>query len=203
MSFPSLFPRGNSLTESMPFADREGVTWLAYIEGVAPPDHHHAVNGRLPGRRLRFDSEDESRATTELPAGAPFLSDERLQALLDRAQPVTAPTTGSWQLPEPPIKLQRAIEWTAHAGRAGAALLVELVRRWREGADRRRELREQAADLMSAAYERARQLAAQVRQEIEEQHGSSPPPPAEPTVPRSVIGRRWRGARSAGRLGPR
>jgi hypothetical protein len=202
MSFPSLFPRGNALTESMAFADREGVAWLAYIEGIAPPDHH-AVNGRLPGRRLRFDSEDESRATTEVPAGAPFLSDERLQALLDRTQPVTAPTTATWQLPEPPVKLQRAIEWTARAGKATAALLLELVRHWREGADRRRELREQAADLMSAGFERARRLAAQVRQEIDEQHRSSPPPPAEPTVGRSVVGRRWRGARSAERLGPR
>ena len=29
-----LFPRGNPLTESMPFTDGGGVGWLAYIEGV-------------------------------------------------------------------------------------------------------------------------------------------------------------------------
>ena len=99
MSLPSLCPRGNALTESMPFADREGIAWLAYIEGIASAEGHLPGNGRLPGRRLRFDSETDSRVTSELPAGAPFLSDERLQALLDRAQAVTAPTTATWVMP--------------------------------------------------------------------------------------------------------
>jgi hypothetical protein len=202
MSFPSLCPRGNPLTESMPFADREGVTWLAYIEGIAPPVGHYPVNGRLPGRRLRFDSDTESRVTSELPAGAPFLAEERLQGLLDRAQAVPAPTTATWQLPEPPVRLKRAVDWTVRAGKAGALALVELARRWREGADRRRELRRQAAELMSAALEKARRLAAQVRQEIEEERHSGPPP-TEPIVTRSVMARRWRGARSARRTGPR
>jgi hypothetical protein len=72
------------------------VGWLAYIEGV-PTDRPPRLQGRttLPGRRLRFDSATESRMTTQVPAGSPFLSDARLQSLLDDAQPVPppAPTT--------------------------------------------------------------------------------------------------------------
>jgi hypothetical protein len=84
-----LYPRGNPLTESMPFTARDGTCWLAYIEGI-PLDpalrwRHQAV---LPGRCLRFDSATESRVSTQLPAGSPFLTDARLQDLLDAAQPV-------------------------------------------------------------------------------------------------------------------
>ena len=203
MSLPSLCPRGNALTESMPFADREGIAWLAYIEGIASAEGHLPGNGRLPGRRLRFDSETDSRVTSELPAGAPFLSDERLQALLDRAQAVTAPTTATWQLPEPPVRLQRAVELTVRAGRASAVALGELARRWREGAPRRRELRQQAAELMSAALERGRQLAAQLKKDIEEERQGSPPPAEPPVIHSSVAARRWGGARTTRRLGPR
>lgn len=201
MSLPSLCPRGNPLTESMPFADREGITWLAYIEGVASAEGHLPGNGRLPGRRLRFDSETDSRVTSELPAGAPFLSDERLQVLLDRAQAVPPPSTATWQLYEPPERLQRAVELTVRAAKAGALALVELARRWREGAPRRRELRQQAAELMSAALQKSRQLAEQMMKEIEEERRGSPPP-TEPIIRRSVVGRRWRGTRPARRLGP-
>ncbi len=86
------YPRGDPLTESMPFTDAEGVCWLAYVEAVPPgrpprrPDQ-----AMLPGRRLRFESATESRATTHVPAGAPFLGDAGLRRLLDGAQPVPAP----------------------------------------------------------------------------------------------------------------
>jgi hypothetical protein len=43
----------------------------------------------IPGRRLRFDSVERSViATAVIPAGAPYLDDSRLQALLDEAEPV-------------------------------------------------------------------------------------------------------------------
>ena len=51
----------------------------------------------LPDRHLRFDSATESRFTSHLPAGSPFLAEARLQSLLDEAQPdpPLAMTTGS------------------------------------------------------------------------------------------------------------
>ena len=36
----------------------------------------------MPGRRVRFDSADESRFTSMVPAGSPFLPELRLQVLL-------------------------------------------------------------------------------------------------------------------------
>ena len=51
----------------------------------------------LPDRHLRFDSASESRFTSHLPAGSPFLAEARLQCLLDEAQPdpPLSMTTGS------------------------------------------------------------------------------------------------------------
>ncbi len=86
-----LYPRGNALTDTMPFTDRDEVHWLVYIEGV-PPDPPSRRWGQtvLPGRRLRFDSAMESRITIPVPAGSPYLTDHRLQSLLDQAEPVFA-----------------------------------------------------------------------------------------------------------------
>lgn len=86
-----LYPRGNALTDTMPFTDRGAVHWLVYVEGV-PPDPPSRRWGQtvLPGRRLRFDSAMESRITIPVPAGSPYLTDQRLQSLLDQAQPVFA-----------------------------------------------------------------------------------------------------------------
>jgi hypothetical protein len=85
----SFYPRGNPLTETMPFTDPDGVRWLVYIEGV-PPDPQRRRWGQavLPGRRLRFDSATESRTSIHVPAGSPYLTEERLQGLLDQAHPV-------------------------------------------------------------------------------------------------------------------
>ncbi len=86
-----MYPRGNALTDTMPFTDRDKVHWLVYIEGVPPdPSPRRWGQAVLPGRRLRFDSVTESRTTIQVPAGSPYLADHRLQSLLDQAQPVLA-----------------------------------------------------------------------------------------------------------------
>jgi len=85
----SFYPRGNPLTETMPFTDPDGVRWLVYIEGVPPePQRRRWGQAVLPGRRLRFDSATESRTSIHVPAGSPYLTEERLQGLLDQTHPV-------------------------------------------------------------------------------------------------------------------
>ncbi|MGH2709463.1 MAG: hypothetical protein ACRDJK_14380, partial [Actinomycetota bacterium] len=65
MTQTPFYPRGNALTESMPLLASDGIRWLAYIEGV-PPDPPRWLwrQAVLPGRRLRFDSANESRVTS-------------------------------------------------------------------------------------------------------------------------------------------
>jgi hypothetical protein len=132
-----LYPRGNPLTESMPFTARDGGHWLVYIEGIPEPRGRLWPRATIPGRHLRFDSATESRVTTELPAGSPFLADTRLQALLDRTHPVLLSPASSWQPLEPPVHTHRATEWTVRARKLGSAVLANWSRRWREGAGRR------------------------------------------------------------------
>ena len=88
----SVFPnysRGNALTPTVNFVDRDRTSWLVYIE-PGPAEPALWPNAALiPGRRLRFDSVDRSvMATGPIPAGAPYLGDQRLQVLLDEAEPV-------------------------------------------------------------------------------------------------------------------
>ena len=140
---PNLIPRGVPLTESMTFAARDGVAWLAYLEGFVP-DRPLVMWYRtlLPGRRLRFDSAQESRMVTQIPAGAPFLSEERLRALLEQARPIP---------PVPPVRptgytpwrRNPVRKWTAKASDLGGAMLAESARRWQAGAGRRRAIRYQ------------------------------------------------------------
>ena len=80
------YPLGLPLTESMELTARDGTCWLAYIEGV-PSATRRRWRRRTPlaPLRLRFDSLSESRATTPVPPGAPFLPPVRLQELLDGA----------------------------------------------------------------------------------------------------------------------
>ncbi len=81
-----LHPSGNALTESISFADRDGVEWLVYIEGLPLRRQiEWPRRTRLPGRALRFDCDVESRCTAVVPAGAPFLQRDRLEELLDHA----------------------------------------------------------------------------------------------------------------------
>lgn len=103
MSHTPLFPRGNPLTETMELTTRDGVPWVAYIEGIpATPRHRLLRETVLPGRRLRFDSPTESRVSPELPAGSPFLSEQRLLRLLalspvvPAVEPAAAPRPIPW-----------------------------------------------------------------------------------------------------------
>ena len=115
MSSTLFYPRGNPLTESMPVTARDGVHWLAYIEGIPQPRQGLWHRVTLPGRQLRFDSAAESRVTTELPAGSPFLAEERLQALLDQAHPVALTPAPSWHPLEAPVRAHRTTEWASRA----------------------------------------------------------------------------------------
>ncbi|HET9233498.1 MAG TPA: hypothetical protein VFP10_05110, partial [Candidatus Eisenbacteria bacterium] len=59
---------------------------MAYIEGGGPaPGAQPTSITVLPERHLRFDSASESRFTSLVPAGSPFLGEARLQSLLDNA----------------------------------------------------------------------------------------------------------------------
>jgi hypothetical protein len=84
------YPRGNALTEPVPFTDPEGAEWLVYIEGLPlhRPKSAWRSQTRLPERRLRFDSPQGSRVTGPVPAGAPYLRPEQLRWLFERAQVV-------------------------------------------------------------------------------------------------------------------
>ena len=82
------YARGNPLTHSVTFSDSSGTCWLVYVE-PAPPEPALWPNAAvLPGRRLRFDSVERSVTTSPFPAGAPFLQENTLQALLDQAHSV-------------------------------------------------------------------------------------------------------------------
>lgn len=92
MTDHGLTPRGNALTPEMELTAPNGVEWIAYIEGVpAQPAGRLLRRTVLPGRRLRFDSADESRLSPELPAGSPFLREPRLLALLLASRPLPEP----------------------------------------------------------------------------------------------------------------
>jgi len=147
------YPRGNPLTESMPFTDGDGVCWLAYIEGVpATPRPRLWSQTVLPGRRLRFDSATESRVTSRLPAGSPFLVDARLQSLLDEAQSVPALATATSSSPgDASILGHPAIEWVTRAGDLGRAVGADWSRRWRRSAKLRQALHAHGLGLVSAA----------------------------------------------------
>ncbi|HEX6873033.1 MAG TPA: hypothetical protein VF163_18195, partial [Micromonosporaceae bacterium] len=120
-----LYPRGNPLTQSMTFTDRDGAVWLAYIEGAEPAPSRRRRKAVLPGRRLRFDGASESRFTTSVPAGCPFLAEPRLQALLDEARPeqpstetVAAATAGDW-----------VVEWPLRAAKSGQEVVADGYRK--------------------------------------------------------------------------
>jgi hypothetical protein len=201
MSQTQLCPRGNPLTDTMPFSARDGTYWLAYIEAVPEARGHHQHHPSLPGRRLRFDSAADSRVTTELPSGSPFLTEARLQALLDRAQPIQPPPASTWEPADSPTQVDRAIEWATQAGKLGAAKLAGWSRRWRKGAGRRRALRLRIQQFLSSAFDTALRGVARIRS------GRRPPrrkanPPADSLASPSSLARRWRGGRSAHRVRP-
>src|SRR5215207_3332866 len=121
----------------MPFSASDGVRWLAYIDGVPsdpPPWSWRRVV--LPGRRLRFDSANESRGTSHLPAGSPFLSDARLQSLFEEAQLILTPSSlPSWPSGDS-IDGCPVSDWLTRASQAGRAVLADWSRHWRRRASR-------------------------------------------------------------------
>ena len=153
VSLTPLYPRGNPLTQSMEFTDREGEVWLAYIEGAQrPPGRQLGSATVLPDRHLRFDSATESRFTSHLPAGSPFLAEALLQSLLDNAQPdlPLALTTGS------PVRAlsshgDRAIEWSARAVGSGREAIAAWSQRWQQTASQVEVLRRHVRELLSGA----------------------------------------------------
>lgn len=116
------YARGNPLTHSLPFTDGDGACWLVYVEPAPPEPSLWPTSAVLPGRRVRFDSLEGSMVATPVPAGAPFLSQGRLQELLDSAEPIEVTARpGQEAIPAPPI---RSTGWFASA----AALVLLLIR---------------------------------------------------------------------------
>jgi hypothetical protein len=147
------YPRGNPLTESMEFTDRDGAVWLAYIEGAGlcpPPQPTNATV--LPERHLRFDSATESRFTSLVPAGSPFLAEARLQSLLDAARPdlPLAPTSAS-PAGASSSPRSRVIEWSTRALESSRGAIADWSRSLRRTASRSEALRRHAAELLAGA----------------------------------------------------
>lgn len=118
----------------MPLTDRDGARWLVYIEGVPLPARWQRTHAGMPGRRLRFDAERDSRVTAQVPAGAPYLADDRLQMLLDEATPISPePSATSWRSGDSYTAEHPVIEWAAR----GRELVADWSRRWRQRRDRR------------------------------------------------------------------
>jgi hypothetical protein len=153
VSLTPFYPRGNPLTESMEFTDRDGTAWLAYIEAAQrAPGKQRGSPRVLSDRHLRFDSATESRFTSLVAAGSPFLAEARLQSLLDEAQPdlPLAVTTG------PPARAlsspgYRVIEWSTRAVESGREAIADWSRRWQQTASRSEALRRHALELLSGA----------------------------------------------------
>jgi hypothetical protein len=196
MTLTTLFPRGNPLTESMPVSDRDGTSWLAYIEGVPGPPSYLQDRASLPGRRLRFDSAAESRVTTELPAGSPFLSEGRLQALLDQAELVPPTPTATWEPAESPFQqVRRAIADATGASKVGARELAHWARRWREGAGRRQALRRQVQGALAGAFHTIVGVIERIRSDRQDREPATTGGD-EAMARRASLARRWRGARA-------
>jgi hypothetical protein len=83
MSDSVVSARGTPLTPVVELTGPDGIQWIAYVEGIPPVRHWHLLSETvLPGRRMRFDSGDDSRVNPTVPAGSPFLAGRGLQALL-------------------------------------------------------------------------------------------------------------------------
>ena len=150
VSLARFYPRGDPLTQSMEFRDRDGAVWLAYVEGApGTPRRQRRRGTNLPERHLRFDSATESLFTSVVPAGSPFLAEARLQCLLDGAgsDPPLASTNRS---PAPAIWYRR-IEWPAQAVESGREAIAGGARRWQQTASRREALRHHFVELLSGA----------------------------------------------------
>lgn len=104
MSSSAVVPRVTALTPIMELTGPDGVQWIAYVEGFPPVRRWRLLSQTLlPGRRMRFDSADESRVCPTVPAGSPFLSERRLLTLLaestslPQSEPALPTPLRSWQ----------------------------------------------------------------------------------------------------------
>jgi hypothetical protein len=144
------YPRGNPLTESMEFRDRDGVVWLAYVESTGLSPEREATGATvLPERHLRFDSVTESRFSSRVPAGSPFLVEARLQSLLDEARPdlPMAPASGESTRAEPGLG-GRMIRWSTR----GIESSREAIEDWSRGLRATGEIRRrQVSDRVAGA----------------------------------------------------
>lgn len=149
----ALVPRGIPLTESMPFTGRDGARWLAYVEG-APPEHPWGMWYRtmLPRRRLRFDSATESRVAEVVPPGSPFLSEPRLQLLLESARPLPPPPPPTRSRYKP-WRRSLLVRWFSRAADVGDAVRAESAHHWRIGARRRAAVRYRMRRKLAGAVE--------------------------------------------------
>lgn len=151
------YPLGVPLTDVMELIGRDGTCWFAYVEVIPSPTRSRwRRQTLLPARWLRFDSASESRTTTPVPAGAPFLAEVRLQNLLDRATSLQDSDLGAAARPHRQRRTLRAVARAtplAAAGLAGAALAAG-GRRWRRSAERGRALGSRAEELVVEAADR-------------------------------------------------
>jgi hypothetical protein len=153
VSLAPFYPRGNPLTQSMEFTDRDGAVWLAYIEGTERPlEGQPASATDLPHRHLRFDSATESRFTSLLPAGSPFLAEARLQSLLDesRLDPPSALPVGS-PARTPSRARRRVTHVSARAVESGREAIADWSRIWQQTASRVEALGRSVPELLSGA----------------------------------------------------
>lgn len=143
------YPLGVPLTDVMEFTAGDGTCWLVYIETIpCPPPRRWRPRTVLPARRLRFDSVSDSRATTPVPAGAPFLTEVRLQELFDRAAPLQSLDVSAVSRPD---TRRLILQSAAHLP---AAVLAEGRGRWGHGAERRRELGSRGEELVAGVADR-------------------------------------------------
>jgi hypothetical protein len=151
VSLARFYPRGNPLTLSMEFRDRDGSVWLAYVEGApAAPRRPRRPRGRpaiLPARHLRFDSATESLFASVVPAGSPFLAEARLQSLLEEARAVP-PLALPSRSPAPAIWYRR-IEWPTRAVQSSREAIAGLTQRWQQTSTRREALRRHFLEVLS------------------------------------------------------
>jgi hypothetical protein len=147
------YPRGNPLTESMEFTDRDGAVWLAYIEGAGlSPSREPTSATVLPERHLRFDCATQSRFTCVVPAGSPFLGEARLQSLLDEAQSELAPASTSDSSARDRSSLgSRMSESSTRALESSRDTITDWSRRFRQTASPSEALRRHVLELLAGA----------------------------------------------------
>jgi hypothetical protein len=110
--------------------DSTGTCWLAYLEPAPPEKPLRRSAAVLPGRRLRFDSLDASLVVSAIPAGAPYLSAERLRGLLADARPVPAAPAPPAVSAIAPARALGSVDWAGSVAGLAGAVGDAVARRW-------------------------------------------------------------------------